>query len=981
MEEGRQQEGATKAAGQFGRGVVLLKGVRPATGRKGRIGLGWDPFSRVAPVVERLRSAGGTPYVVGGYVRDQLLGLGSKDLDIEVHGIDADKTARTLRQLGKVDEVGKSFGVLKITHAGEDLDISLPRTDSKTGTGHTGFDVSVDPHMGIEKALARRDFTINAIAMDPTTGEIIDPYGGARHLEERRLVAVSDAFSEDPLRVLRGVQFAGRFGMTMDEQTAALSRSLDKEVAELPLERVWGEFEKIGSKGKDFGAVATVIEQVGLQGRYGNIRPANPDLEGLSGDHRVSVALAAIGADPTRIGATNAVTRRIQEINAALEFRGTPAESRAFARTMKASTFADAQRVNPNLSFDPAVANGPTAPLISGKDLTALGMKPSPRIGEILREVTAAQDRGEVTTQEEAIRRAKEMGALTASSIVFACLSKACAPPPVGTGGSRGAALSAKSRELAQKKRGHASQNTSHYPVDTFKTTRANDKNPAAPGAGDLTAVRGHRGIHGDGPERRIPHQGETVDIYRDLGHGKAHKRGFPDDMAFSVRHASGMPGEQSGLVVASTTGVILNSGRPSWAHSAKAGAEVEGKRGVHGFIRGEVQEYVNPEKLSAMVKNSPEWVKITYYPGSQDFFNPKTRDRFVGSDQVALVNGEFFAKNPQYVSGPVPVSPIERKVMEAIKQKTGVTASAVWYEFACNDKACAPPPVGVGGSCGKGGCQAIVHRKVSKGIMGKGTESYKTKPGFCSAKDAGKGLCSRHEAAAAKREADTLAKRNHNIGKHSDAMVMQMANAAPLNEIAVAEARKRKLIEKDHPVIGSEGIRGDSKPVSYEEFQRLARNGQWILDGLQSRSAPIKGLDDNWDAIKSNTHAEALKEWGGATIDAHTGEAVAQGANRWALTIKDKGFDTVSIPQGASKEEFDAAMETAKERFRPILEREGSHLGVFHDDDLGRIDIDPVLVVDRLEDVHTIGAATRAIGGAYNFADGNGYWPPHVAD
>lgn len=254
------------------------------------------------------------------------------------------------------------------------------------------------------------------------------------------------------------------------------------------------------------------------------------------------------------------------------------------------------------------------------------------------------------------------------SQLVFACHSKACAPPPVGVGGSRGSSLSAASIAKAQAKGGHAARNTSVYPVDTFKTTRANDKNPEAPGARDLTAVRGHRGIHGDGPERRIPHQRETVDIYRDLGHGKAHKRGFPDDMAFSVRHASGMPGEQSGLVVASTTGVILNSGRPSWAHSAKADLERKGKRGVHGFIRGEVQEYVNPEKLAKMVKDNPEWQKVTYYPGSQDFFHPKTRDRFVGSDQVALVNGEFFAKNPQFVTGnPTPVSPIEKKVQEAI--------------------------------------------------------------------------------------------------------------------------------------------------------------------------------------------------------------------------------------------------------------------------------------------------------------------------
>lgn len=256
---------------------------------------------------------------------------------------------------------------------------------------------------------------------------------------------------------------------------------------------------------------------------------------------------------------------------------------------------------------------------------------------------------------------------------------------------------------------------------------------------------------------------------------------------------------------------------------------------------------------------------------------------------------------------------------------------------FACHEKACAPPPVGVGGSKGKGGAWPRTH----------GTP----------------------------------------MSQRTDDSVLYSANKKPIgskqrfiHEAAVAEARKRGLIE-DHPEITAAEARGDSKPVSREEFQRLAREGQFVLDGLSSRSKPITGLDDNWDSVKASSYEEATKSWGGATIDAHTGQALPQGANKWALTVKDKGFDTVSIPEGASKAEFDAAMDTAKEKFRSILEREDHHLGVFHDDDLGRIDIDPVLVVNRLEDVHTIGAATRAIGGAYNFADGNGYWPPHVRE
>lgn len=360
---------------------------------------------KVQPILKALTNSGGTPYIVGGFVRDQLLGRSSKDLDIEVHGLPAEQVARVLRRFGKVDEVGKSFGVLKVRFGGEDLDISLPRTDSKTGTGHTGFEVSVDPHMGIEKALARRDFTINAIAMD-SSGAIVDPHGGQEHLRRGLLTAVGPAFSEDPLRVLRGVQFASRFGMEMDPGTAELARGLRAEIETLPLERIWGEFEKIGSKGTDFKAPARVIEQVGLQGRFGHIVPATPNLEGLDGDARVAVALTAIGVDPRRVGATNTVTKRMDELDMLLRFSGTVEESRALARKAKLSTFGDAVRIDPFLTFDPAVRTGPIAPLISGKDLIAAGMKEGPLLGRVLQRITEAQDRGEVLTREEALRLA-----------------------------------------------------------------------------------------------------------------------------------------------------------------------------------------------------------------------------------------------------------------------------------------------------------------------------------------------------------------------------------------------------------------------------------------------------------------------------------------------------------------------------------------------------------------------------------------------
>lgn len=253
------------------------------------------------------------------------------------------------------------------------------------------------------------------------------------------------------------------------------------------------------------------------------------------------------------------------------------------------------------------------------------------------------------------------------------------------------------------------------------------------------------------------------------------------------------------------------------------------------------------------------------------------------------------------------------------------------------------------GSQCGPGGCRGIVHPRESRGIMSRGTETTRSgAPRYCTNKAGETGLCTSHAKASAALDKKLASKR---------------AKTSNHPEITAAEAR------------------GDSKPVSRSEFQYLASLGQIKLDRLKSNSSPAHGLDVRWGAIKSQTFIEAQKSWGGATIDAHTGQALPQGVNKYAMTIKDKGMETVSVREGASRAEFETAMNVALERFRPILEREGSHLGVFHDDDLGRIDIDPVLVVGSLDDVHTIGAATRAIGGAYNFADGNGYWPPHVKE
>jgi tRNA nucleotidyltransferase (CCA-adding enzyme) len=192
-------------------------------------------------LAQALRDAGGRALVVGGWVRDLLLGHPSKDVDLEVYNLAAPELRRVLERFGRVNAIGESFTVYKVA----DLDVSLPRRESKVGRGHRGFEVIGDPFMDPADAARRRDFTVNAIAFDPLTGALIDPFDGRGDLLERRVLRMVDprTFADDSLRVLRGLQFAARFGLTMDSPTREVCRRLPLD--DLPAERVWGEIEKL----------------------------------------------------------------------------------------------------------------------------------------------------------------------------------------------------------------------------------------------------------------------------------------------------------------------------------------------------------------------------------------------------------------------------------------------------------------------------------------------------------------------------------------------------------------------------------------------------------------------------------------------------------------------------------------------------------------------------------------------------------------
>ena len=199
-----------------------------------------DLPEKVSSLARAINEAGGRALLVGGCVRDPLMGAQPKDWDLEVYQLEPARLREILDQFGPVNVVGEAFTVYKLGH---DLDVSIPRRERKSGRGHKAFVIEGDPEMSVAEASRRRDFTINAILQDPLTGELIDPFDGRRDIDSHVLRAVSmETFADDSLRVLRAAQFASRFQFDIDADTVELCRSID--LGDLPAERIWGEMEK-----------------------------------------------------------------------------------------------------------------------------------------------------------------------------------------------------------------------------------------------------------------------------------------------------------------------------------------------------------------------------------------------------------------------------------------------------------------------------------------------------------------------------------------------------------------------------------------------------------------------------------------------------------------------------------------------------------------------------------------------------------------
>ncbi|MFL8951341.1 CCA tRNA nucleotidyltransferase [Helcococcus kunzii] len=221
-------------------------------------------------IAKKVNSIGGTAYFVGGYVRDKIRGVENYDIDIEVHGISQNDLENILKSFGNVNIIGKSFGIYNIEH--KNLDIALPRKERKIGEGHKGFDVNVDPYLGVKNASKRRDFTINAIMQDILTGELIDIFNGINDIKNGLIRFVNkESFIEDPLRVFRACQFASRFNYKITDETIKLCKNINTSY--LSKERVFEETSKALLKSKNPSIYFNYLDKMGqLQSWFNELK-------------------------------------------------------------------------------------------------------------------------------------------------------------------------------------------------------------------------------------------------------------------------------------------------------------------------------------------------------------------------------------------------------------------------------------------------------------------------------------------------------------------------------------------------------------------------------------------------------------------------------------------------------------------------------------------------------------------------------------
>ncbi|MCA1588977.1 MAG: hypothetical protein LC734_01035 [Acidobacteria bacterium] len=377
-----------------------------------------DNYPKIIDLCECVGAAGGRAMLVGGCVRDELMGIEPKDWDVEVYGLETEKLKEILAEFAEeisaasggadksvrvpVNAVGEAFTVYKI---GNDLDVSIPRRERKTGKGHKGFVIAGDPDMSFEEASRRRDFTINAILKDPLTGEIVDPFDGREDIERKILRHVSsETFAEDSLRVLRAAQFAARFEFDIAPETVKICKTID--VTDLPDERIWGELEKLLLKAEK--------PSIGLKWLYAlnNFDVRNQIVQLVRYHLKPGEFHKAESRSPVGDGAFRRLARKVEPD---LLYRVSKADSLGRNPDWLPSEKrfgSEAQEWFLEKVRELRIEKKAPEPILMGRHLLEIGLTPSPEFKKLLDAVYEMQLDGKVNNIDDALTQARRLAAI-----------------------------------------------------------------------------------------------------------------------------------------------------------------------------------------------------------------------------------------------------------------------------------------------------------------------------------------------------------------------------------------------------------------------------------------------------------------------------------------------------------------------------------------------------------------------------------------
>ena len=375
-----------------------------------------DPAT-VKEIEATLTSAGAETYIVGGAVRDDLLpdAPPSKDIDFLVRGLPIEDLIRVLEPLGKVVPMGMEFGTVTAFIDGESFDFALPRTEESTGRGHKDFKIIADHTAPVEEDLGRRDFTMNALAKD-SEGNIIDMFGGIQDIQDKVIRAVGDPlerFKEDPLRILRAIQFAVRFGFDIESETAAAMERYANRLDSISKERILAELTKAWTKGyANSDHLVALLEETGVgQELFGpSFRPIPIKAEGDDADRALGnfISFFLLGGNADRLPLSREMSLYLQLAREAIT--GKPAVEFASKYRDKLPLIiqvldkAGYSEIVAKLTKSLEYPLNPKELDITGQDLMQMGFR-GIDIGDALNNVMLAVHNGEIQNNYDEITR------------------------------------------------------------------------------------------------------------------------------------------------------------------------------------------------------------------------------------------------------------------------------------------------------------------------------------------------------------------------------------------------------------------------------------------------------------------------------------------------------------------------------------------------------------------------------------------------